>query len=168
MDLVTTIAQQVGIDPQQAQAVAGAVLGAVRGQVPAEEAQQLESAVPELGGWAQAAEQVMAAPAAAEGGGGLLGSLIQAAGGAIGTQVIGAVAGEDAGRAAGVLGLLSRLGLKAEHAAAVAPMVVEFLVQRMGKEWTDRIVAAAPVLASLTGGSSGLSGILSSLTAPKG
>jgi Protein of unknown function VcgC/VcgE (DUF2780) len=143
MDLISTIAQQVGLDPQQAQAVAGVVLGAVRGQVPAAEAQQLESAIPELG-------------------------LLAAAGSTFGTQVIGAVAGADAGRTAGVVAALSRLGVKAEHAALVTPVVVDFLVQRMGKEWADKIVAAAPLLAGLTGSSGGLTGMLSSFTQPKG
>jgi Protein of unknown function VcgC/VcgE (DUF2780) len=168
MDLISTIAQQVGLDPQQAQAVAGVVLGAVRGQVPAAEAQQLESAIPELGSWTKAADQSLEQPDAAPADGGLLGGLLAAAGSTFGTQVIGAVAGADAGRTAGVVAALSRLGVKAEHAALVTPVVVDFLVQRMGKEWADKIVAAAPLLAGLTGSSGGLTGMLSSFTQPKG
>lgn len=165
MDIVQTIAARIGVDPNQAQAVAGALLGAARAQVPAEETQKLDAGVPELAGWMKAAESALAAPAAAQppgaDSGGLLGDLLEAAGSGLGNQILGAVVGKEASQAASAVAVLGKLGLEPKHATMVAPLIVEFLTSRLGAEWTDRIVAAAPALAGLA--SSGQDGGLGSL-----
>ena len=86
MDLIGALSSQLGIDSSKAEALAGGVLGAVRGQVAEnaspEAAQQIDSAVPQLGGWMQTAQSMLggdeaeAAPAAESGLGGMLGGML--------------------------------------------------------------------------------------------
>jgi hypothetical protein len=158
MDLIATLASQLGVDPQQAQAVAGTVLGSVQSQVAenvgAEQASALGAAMPELGGWQAAATAMMgaAAPAAAPSmGGGLLGSFASAAGGGLGNSLLGAVAGEGVAQQAQLVGLLSQLGIGADKAALVAPTVMSFVKERVPADLLDQVLKAAPGLLAAMG-----------------
>ena len=82
MDLIGQLAGQLGVNPAQAQALAGTVLGAVQKQADPQAAAQLSQAVPELDAWK--AQASAAAPAPASSGGGGLGGLLGAAAGALG------------------------------------------------------------------------------------
>ena len=140
MDLIAQLSSTLGVDPAQAQALAGTVLGGVKSQVADElgedAAGQLDAQVPELDGWQQQAEAV-----AGSAGGGLLGGL--------GGDLLGAVAGAEAKQAAQVAAMISNLGLDASKAALIAPMALAFLKDRMSEEWIDRALQVAPLL---TGG----------------
>lgn len=156
MDFIGTLAGTLGVDSKKAEAVAGALLGAAKAEAPAEEGAKLDSAVPELGGWMATAKQMMgaaapAAPAAsaASSGGGLLGGLMQAAGSGIGNDLLGAIAGKQAQQTASAVALLGQLGLDTSKAALAAPVILDFLKSRLGEEWTDRLLQAAPMLAGL-------------------
>ncbi|MCK6552101.1 hypothetical protein L6R52_40090, partial [Myxococcota bacterium] len=78
MDLIGALVSQVGVDSNQAQALAGGVLGAVKSALAdkagPEAASQLEGAVPELGQWQAKASELV-------GGGGGLGGLLGGSGG---------------------------------------------------------------------------------------
>lgn len=162
MDFVGQIAQQLGVDSQQAQGVAGALVGWVQGAVKEklgpEAAQQVAQAVPESQGWQQAAGPQQQPPA------GGLGQLAGALGGMLGGQsgVLGALGGAlgQADEAAGLVALLQRFNVGADKAALVAPLLLNFLKSRLDPALVGRILSALPVLAQLVpaSGDSGGSG----------
>lgn len=105
MDLISTLSSQLGLDPNQAQALAGGVLGAVKARVadqagPAE-ANALASALPELGGWQSAASSLLGAGGGG-GGGDAFGGVAGALGGLLGGG--GGGSGGGGGGLAGALG----------------------------------------------------------------
>lgn len=146
MDLIGALSSQLGIDSSKAEAVAGSVLGMVRGQVQESAGDdavgELDQAVPQLSGWMDAAKSMMggasddAAPA-----GGALGGLIGAAAGMLG--------GKEAQDIAKVGVLLNGLGLDASKAAMAAPVIVKFLKDKLPGGLFDTVLAAAPMLAGL-------------------
>ncbi len=154
MDLIQTLTAQLGVDPSQAQALAGSALGAVRGavaeQAGPEQAAKIDAAIPELSGWQAAASQVLGG-----GGGGLMGAagglLGGGAGGLLG-QAAGAVGGAQAAQAAQLAAVVSRLGLDPKIAAMVAPHALAFLRERLPPGVLDTALKAAPFL---TGGGAG-------------
>ena len=158
MDLVSALSSQLGIDPTQAQAIAGTVLSTVRSQVADQAgdsaASAMDSAVPELSVWQHQADQVMASQDTG-GGGGFLGSALSAASGGLGGQLLSAVAGEEAKQAAQVGALISKLGIDADKATLAGPLVLSFLKSRMPKEWLDMALQAAPMLTGLDSQASG-------------
>lgn len=152
MDLIAQLSSQLGVDPTQAQALAGAVLGGVKDQVGEhvgpEAAQKLDAGVPELSTWQQAASSTLEQPEAQ---GGLLGGLT----GGLGGQLLGAVGGEEAKQVAQLGAILQQLGVDAGHVALVGPMVLAFLKDRMPAEWVDRALAVAPLLSGASKGGTG-------------
>ena len=151
MDLIGQLASTMGIDETQAQALAGGVLGAVKGQmqeqVGGEAAAQLDAAVPELGGWAASAESVLgAANASSSADGGMLGGLMSMAGSGVGNQLLGAVAGEQAQQTAMLIALAGKLGIDESKAGLAAPLVLSFLKDRLPAEWIDKAMMVAPFL----------------------
>ncbi|MBX2800657.1 MAG: DUF2780 domain-containing protein [Myxococcales bacterium] len=152
MDIIESLSGQLGLDPRQAQALAGAVLGAARDESADEETAKLEQAVPELDQWASVAQSMLSEGGADDGdsgGGGLLGSLAKMAGSGLGNELVGAVLGEDAQETATLVAVMNKLGLDTSHATMAAPVVLEFLENRLGDEWTERIVKGAPMLMGL-------------------
>ena len=150
MDLVKALTGALGIDDTQAQAVAGAVLANVQGQVEdetegTEVEEQLDSAVPELGGWLDTAKSMTGA-------GGV-------------TDLLGAVAGKKAQNAALLAAVLGKVGLDESKAMMAAPLVLQFLESRMDKATLDKILAVAPILTGTApkAGAGGLMGGLGSL-----
>lgn len=168
MDLIGTLSSQLGIPADQAQAVAGGVLGAlqskVKGELGDQVAGQLGQAVPELSGWQAKAGQllgggggggggdVMSALGGMLGGGGGAGGLAGALGGAV-----SALTGN--GEAAALAGLIGKLGLDPGKAAMVAPMALEFLKSRLNPELLGTVLKVAPFL---TGGGGAGGGDLAS------
>ncbi len=169
MDLIGALTSQLGIDSNKAEAVAGGVLGAIRGQVAdsasPEAAAQLDSAVPQLGGWMEKAKSMLAdpseGPAVPDNGGGIAGMLGAALGGGGGGGLLGAAAGMLGGKEAQDIAkvgvLMNGLGLDASKTAMVAPIVVGFLKDKLGGGTFDMILKAAPMLSALkgTGGDDG-------------
>lgn len=159
MDLIGGLSKALGVDPTQAEALAGAALATVKGQVAVEagpdEVAKLEQAVPELDGWVAKARAEVADAPAGGGLGGLLGGL---AGSGAGASVLGALGGQKAQDAALFAALLGKLGLDAQKAAMAAPLVAQFLESRVDPVWMGRIRSAAPFLTGKGGGAAGLLG----------
>lgn len=163
MDFIGTLASQLGVDNNQAQAVAGSVLGAIRGQVQENAGEQatskLDAAIPQLGGWMQVAKQAIGgeaepeAPASAPGGGlsGLFAAASSGNTGGLLSAAAGVLGGEEAEDIAKVGVILSSLGIDASKATMAAPLVVSFLKERLGDGTFDMILKAAPLLSSLKG-----------------
>jgi len=146
MDLIGALAGQLGIDDTQAEAVAGAVLGSVKTDAPEEETEAIDEAIPELEEWEATAKEALATdsvPAAGEDG---LSSLV---GSGLGNDLLGAVAGAETAEKAAAVALLDKLGLEPAHAALAAPVLLQFLEDRVGEEAVDTLLAAAPLLAGL-------------------
>jgi hypothetical protein len=167
MDLVQTLSAKLGVTPEQAQGLAGGLLGVVNGAVHhgagPDAAGQLQAAIPELKSWMQtaAAHQGVTAPA---GGGDLLGTL----GAMLGSGQGGAAAGglatqlQGTGAATAMTNMMTKYGVKPEQLAAVAPMLGQFLQHRMGPDGQAVIGKVLPMLTSGQG-QGALGGIASML-----
>ncbi|MCA9488772.1 MAG: DUF2780 domain-containing protein [Myxococcales bacterium] len=151
MDLISTLAGAMGVPAEQAQAVAGLVLGTAKSQVAEQDAglaSQMGAAIPEIETWQAAAKaQTEAAPAPAASGG-LFGGLMSAASSGLGNQLLGAVAGQQAAEGAALVGLLGKLGLSTQHASLAAPILLDFLKSRLGEGTVGQILTYAPMLSS--------------------
>ena len=181
MDFIKAIAAQVGVPEATAAGLAGGVLGMVRDSMAADDgedaASAVDAAIPELGGWREAAAGLMsdaagAASPAASAGGGVLGGLMKAAGGGgLLGDLTEEVLGKDARQTAALASVFSGLGLDASKAAAAAPVVLNFLEERLSGDLLSKAMAAAPFLASIIGdrgdeaggGGATVSGLLGSL-----
>jgi hypothetical protein len=149
MDLIQQLSQAVGVDGDQAQALAGKALGMVRDRVAEGDegaAKELESAVPELGGWEEKAKSAM--------GGGGLGGLLGAAAGALG--------GDDAEDTAAIVAILAKFDIDGAKAALVAPILLGFLEKRLGEDTLGKVLKFAPLLSGGGGSTedSGIGGLL--------
>ncbi|QRO00461.1 DUF2780 domain-containing protein [Archangium violaceum] len=157
MDLIGQLSQQLGVDSNQAQGLAGSLLKLVQGTVKeklgAQAADQMGQAIPEMQGWEQQA------PREGSGGGGLLGGL----GGLLGGQgqsggggggLMGALGGlgGQAGEVAGIVALLQRFNIDAGKASLVAPLLLNFLKSRLDPKLVSGILTVMPMLANLGGG----------------
>ncbi|MCY1076280.1 hypothetical protein OV287_17520 [Archangium sp. miwbw1] len=165
MDFIGQLSQQLGVDSQQAQGLAGSLLGLVRGTVKEkmgpEAADQLGQAIPEMQGWQQQAEAQTQQAAQPESGGGLMGAL-GGLGGLLGGQgqssggggLMGALGGAmgQAGEVAGLVALLQRFNLDAGKASLVAPLLLNFLKSRLDPKLVSGILAVMPMLTNLGGG----------------
>jgi hypothetical protein len=150
MDLIRSLASSVGLQEDQAQALAGSLLGKIQGSVKDEAgeapAQELAKAIPELGSWQQKAQQ-LAAPAAPSGGG-LLGGLLGGGGGGLLDSVANAVGGESLRETAAVVQILSRFNIDPSKAVMVAPLLLDFLKKRLSPQLLGVVLQAAPLLGS--------------------
>lgn len=173
MDLIGALTSQLGLEPSQAQALAGTVLGGVRDQVAdqadAETAQKMEAAIPELGDWQKTAASLLGG-----GGGGSAGGMLGAAAGVLGGgsaggllgAAAGAVGGPEARQAAQLVGVLGQFGIDAKMAGVAAPLVLDFLKERLPEGVLSAALAAAPFLTgggSDDGGGGGIAGALGGL-----
>ena len=151
MDLINQLAGTLGIDAGTAQALAGGILGQVKGQLTdnegTEAAGELEGALPEMGDWAGKAASLLGEGGVSDllGGGGLLGAAASALGG-------------DAGNAAKLIGLVSKLGLDADTVIKVAPIVLQFLGERLSPDLLAKVQGLIPGLSTSTGDDSDNSG----------
>ncbi|MCO4744466.1 MAG: hypothetical protein KC912_06755 [Proteobacteria bacterium] len=153
MDFIGALSGQLGLSEDQAKALAGTVIGGVRGQLEGEDddaAQGVDAAVPELGDWSAMAGKFLSKgkPDADEGGlGGMLGGLASAAagGGALG-DAFEAVAGKEAKQTAQVVALLDQFGVDGDKAAMVAPLALSFLKDRLPEDVLEKAMAFAPML----------------------
>jgi hypothetical protein len=164
MDLIGQLSQQLGVDSQRAQGLAGSLLkllqGTVKEKMGPDAADQMGKAIPEMNGWEQAAAQ--APQPESGGGGGLMGALgglmggqgsSQSGGGLMGA--LGGALGGQAGEVAGVVALLQRFNLDAGKASLVAPLLLDFLKSRLDPKLVSGILAVMPMLANLGGGGGG-------------
>lgn len=149
MDLIKNLSSTLGVESDKAEAVAGAVLGGVRKQVAedvgAREENELSASIPELDGWEEKAKAK--AGSAGGGGGGLLGALGGGGGG-----LLGALGGGGGGFDIGAItGLLSKLNITPEALGKIAPVVINFLKERLPASLFDKVMGAVPGLKSLGG-----------------
>jgi len=165
-DLISSLATTLGVDATKAAALAGGVLGPVVSSVADDDAgaaAAVKSAIPELGGWEKAAQSALGGGDSA---GGLLGAASGLLGGGGGAGMLGALAGavggDEARRTVQLGALLADLGIDASKAALVAPLVLSFLKDRLSGDVLDKVLAAAPMLASVAGGK-GAAGVLGGL-----
>ncbi len=149
MDLVQTLSSRLEVEPKAAEAVAGALLGTADDELPAAETATLEGGVPELDGWRASAEETLAGGADLEQADGLLHQLSELAGSGVGDGLLDAMMGRESDTAAAGLALLAHLGLEPSQAVALVATVTDFLTERLGDEWTRRILVTAPVLLAL-------------------
>ncbi len=168
MDLISTLAGTLGVNPEQAEAVAGSVLGgvsdAVKDRFDDDTASGLEAAVPELAGWKDKAAALLGGgdsePAES---GGLLGGaagMLGGAGGLLGAAA-GALGGDGLKDVAAVAGILDKLGIDGAKAALVAPVVLDFLKKRLDPGLLDKVLQVAPLLSG--GDKGGIAGALGGL-----
>jgi len=167
MDLIGQLTQQLGVNPQQAQGLAGSVLGLVQGTVKEklgdDAAGQMARAVPEMNGWQQVAQSQ--APTG-EAGGGLMGALGGLMGGASSQGqgglggMLGALGGaaSHAGEVAALVSLAQRFNIDAGKVTLIAPILLNFLRSRLDPGLVSKILAVVPMLAGGGGGGSGTPG----------
>jgi hypothetical protein len=153
MDLIRSLASSVGLQEDQAQALAGSLLGKIQSSVKDEAgdapAQELSKAIPELGSWQQKAQQLVAPAApAAPSAGGLLGGLLGGGGGGLLDSVANAVGGESLRETAAVVQILSRFNIDPSKAVMVAPLLLDFLKKRLSPQLLGVVLQAAPLLGS--------------------
>ena len=179
MDLIGQLASQIGIDKATAETLAGALLGGVTDQVKAQvgkaEAQQIEQAIPEMSDWQQTATTALQTGAATDGGpdlGGLLGSALKSIGGEEAGGLLGALTGATSTQggmdAMAVANLLGKLNINPAMASAVAPLILNFLKERLSPELVTKLVSAIPLLTALSSGglADTLGGLLGGLNKP--
>lgn len=127
MDLIKDLSAQLGIDGNQAEALAGGLLNTLKDQVAGDgdtdAAQALESAVPELGDWAGKATALLGnSDSSGSPLGGLLGSAMSMLGG-------------NASKAAPLvqvgISLLEKVGLDKSKAMLIGPILANFLTERL-------------------------------------
>jgi hypothetical protein len=163
MDFIGQLSQQMGVNPQQAQGLAGSLLKLVQGTVQEklgpEASQQMEHAIPEMQGWQRQAEAQH--PPASESGGlmGALGGMLGGGGGGgggggAGGGLLGSLGGlaAQAGEVAGVVSLLQRFNIDGGKAALVAPLLLNFLKSRLDPKLVSGILTVVPLLAGAAGG----------------
>jgi len=170
MDLIGELAAKLGVDPAAAQALAGAALGGaqeqVAKQVGTQEAAQMAAAIPELSGWKDAATSMLGGGGGGDAGG-LLGGALGALGGAggLGGALGGALGALGGGDAAGGLpalaGMLGKLNLSPGLITSIAPLLLNFLQDRLPKELLDKVKSVLPLLGG--GGQADLGSMLGGL-----
>lgn len=138
MDLIGQLAGTLGIEATQAQALAGTVMQAVQRSAADEDAEKLKEAVPEMDGWTAQAQRAVSN---SESG---LSGLLGAAAGALG--------GQQAKDIATIATVLGQFGVDPAKATMVAPMILNFLKERLDAQLLNSLIAAAPILAQAAGG----------------
>ena len=133
MDFINSIVSQLGVQPQQAQGLAGAMFGALQGQLKEPGAAEgFGKAIPELAQWQGAAKTMPEAPH------GLLGGLAGMFGGGLG----------------GVGKMLEGLNVRADKLPALGAIAQGFLQERLGGNagLFGQVMGAAGPLFKLLGG----------------
>lgn len=154
MDFIAELAGQLGIEPQEAKALAGGLMGmvqeATREQEGPETASALEDAIPEIEGWKDEAAAQADAPDEGTDVSGLLGDLFGGGNTASGLgDLLGAAGGwlgGSSGHAAQLAGLIAKLGIDPAKAQMLAPVALNFLKSRLSPELLQKILAVAPFL----------------------
>jgi hypothetical protein len=133
-DILSQLAERLGILPGQAVTGAGALLNLIRENASRVDFEQLLKAVPEASSWMGTAATAAAQGGAAAGGGlaGLLGGL--------------------AGSAGGLLSALAQSGLSPETATRFVPELLGLLRERADPELIQRLAGSVPFLKDILSG----------------
>lgn len=176
MDLIEKLSGTLGMESSQAQALAGSVLGGLKGQVEKEvgasEAAAFGDAIPELSKWSEAAKASLGGDEVGEtgsdglldlvgqassgGGGGLLGAAAGLLGGGSGGAQIG---GFDIGS---IMGLMKNFNLDGAKAGDLGGVLMGFLQERLPGELMKVLGDKIPML-SFLGNASGGGGLVGGL-----
>ena len=124
MDLISSRAGQLGIDPKAAEALAGGVLGQLKAGLPPEQGAAVEQQVPEMAAWEQSAGQAQTGAA------GMLGGLL------------GQLSGNA--NAGNLLALVGSLGITPEKITAAMPMIMQFVQTRLPGPLAEQLLGALP------------------------
>ena len=158
MDLITHLAGTIGVDSSTAQALAGGLLGQVKSNLAEnnddDAVSELETAVPELGGWMAKAQAALGG--SGDAGGGMLGG-----GGLFGAAA--SARGGSTGSATNLIALLGKLGLDADTVTKIAPVVLSFLGSRLSPEVLAKVKGLVPGLGGGEAESSGIGGMIGGL-----
>ena len=138
-ELIQQLTSKLGIDASIANAATGKAMAAVKEHAGDDLFGKISGAVP---GIAEAAEAAGSEPAAAEEGGGMLGSL---------TGMASGLLGGSAGDAMGLASSLSSSGLGADQMGGFASTIVEFLKAKVGDDVMDQVLDKVPMLKGLLG-----------------
>lgn len=175
MDLIEKLSGTLGMEASQAEALAGSVLGGLKGQVEKEvgsgEAQAFGDAIPELSKWTDAAKAKLGGDEVGEtGSDGLLDLLGGAAGGGGAGGLLGAAAGLLGGASGGgsqggfdigsIMGLMKNFDLDGAKAGDLGGVLMGFLQERLPGELMKMLGDKIPMLSFLSnaGGGGGLVG----------
>lgn len=157
--ILTQLAQQFGLNGQQAESGAGALLQMLQDKVGGADVQELIAKVPGAQSWIEQAKN-LPVHGGGDAGGGLFG---QAAG------LLGGLTGGGAGLG-DVLGKLQASGIDAETAIQFVPALIEKLQEVVGPELINNVLNQVPMLKALLGSggasaaeSGGLGGMLGNL-----
>jgi len=159
MDLIGTLTSQLGIAPDKAQGLAGAVLGQIEQSVGQSlggaDASAFRAQLPELGDWKT---KISAREGSGEGAGGLLGAL--GGGGGLGGGLLGAAGSLLGGSGSGfdvgsLLALAGKAGLSGGAVQQLLPLVLSFLKSRLDPALLSKILGAVPGLEQAAGGAGG-------------
>lgn len=140
-NIISTLAQQFGLRPEQVQAGVGAILQLLQEKAGGGDFQQLLAKIPGAQAWIDQAKVLP--QQSGDAGGGLLG---QAAG------ILGAVTGQGQTGLAGILGKLQGAGFQPDSAAKFVPAVLEQLKGSAGAGTLDKVLEQVPGLKGLGGG----------------
>lgn len=160
MDLIGSLTSQLGIAPDKAQGLAGAVLGQLEQSVGQSlggaDASAFRAQLPELGDWKS---KISALDGGGEGGGGLLGAL-GGGGGGLGGGLLGAAGGLLGGSGSGfdvgsLIALAGKAGLSGSAVQQLLPLVLSFLKSRLDPALLSKILGAVPGLEQAAGGAGG-------------
>lgn len=177
MDLIEKLSGTLGMDASQAQALAGSVLGGLKGQVEkevgADQASAFASAIPELSSWTEAAKAKLGGDDVAEtGSDGLLDLVGQAAGGG-GGGLLGAAAGLLGGGGSGpkvggfdigsIMGLMKNFNLDGQKAGDLGGLIMGFLQNRLPGELMNVLAEKIPMLSFLSKSGGGAGGLVGGL-----
>ena len=170
MDLISELSSKLGVDPDGAQALVGALLGGAQAQVKErvgeQEAGAMATAIPELDAWKSHATALLKGGEAGESGdlfGAALGALTGGGGGGLAGALGSALGGATGGQAesvAALTGLLGKLNLSPQVLSVIAPLVVQFLSERLPPELLEKVKTFLPLLG---GGSPDLGSMLGGL-----
>lgn len=165
MDLIEKLSGTLGMDSSQAQALAGSLLGGIKGQVEQEvgapEAGAFAAAIPELSQWTDLAKNQLGGDEVKEtgsdglldlvgqfaGAGGGTGGLLGAAAGLLGGGDSGKAEGFDLG---GIMSLMKNFNLDGSKAGDLGGLVLGFLQERLPGELMKVLGEKVPMLSFLT------------------
>jgi hypothetical protein len=134
-ELLRQLAERLGIQTDQAEVGAGALLNMIRESASRLDFEQLLKAVPEAASW------MGTAASAAQGGGPASGGFLGEIGG-----LIGSLTGGAAGGLGGLLSALGHSGLSPDKLAQFVPELLSLLQQRGGADLLERLAGSVPLL----------------------
>ena len=137
-DFLASVTSQLGLDESTAKGATGSVLGFLKSGL-GDQFSEIADKIP------GAEDLIRAAPDPSEsssGGGGLLGSITQAA---------SSMLGGNAGEGMELMGSLSKLGLSTDQGGSLISMLIDYIKDKVGEQAVAMITEKLPILKSVLG-----------------